>query len=106
MSSTITREQHIAVDVAQADAYASAEVTSIRERLVVAPCAGRFRSLPPETFTSRGEWVEPGDVLAEIHSGESMMQVRSNFRGWAMGMLVLDGQPVRQGEALFWIWGC
>jgi biotin carboxyl carrier protein len=105
MSSTIIREE-VAVDVAPPEVYASAEVTTMRERIVVSPGVGRFRSLPPESFASEGEWVEPGDVLGEIRDGESTIEVRSTFRGWMMGMLALDGQPVRQGEALFWIWSC
>ena len=81
------------------------ETTSIQERVVVAPCGGRFHSLPAEVFTSEGEWVEPGAMLAEVVSGGKKMPVRSPFRGWVMGMLALDGQPVRPGEALFWIRG-
>ena len=76
----------------------------IRERVVVAECSGRFWPLPPEVFTTEGEWVEPGAPLAEIHSGEDRTTVRSAFRGWVMGMLALPGQPVNQGDALFWIW--
>jgi multidrug resistance efflux pump len=34
------------------------------------------------------------------------VQVRSPWRGWVMGMLALDNQPVKRGEALFWIRGC
>jgi len=86
------------------DTFAAPEVTSISERLVVAPCAGRFVPLPPEVFTTEGEWVEPGQVLAEVQQGTETTPVRSPFRGWMMGTLALAGQPVRGGEALFWIW--
>jgi biotin carboxyl carrier protein len=89
---------------ATAEAFATPEVTTISERVIVAPSGGRFSPLPPEVFTSEGEWVEPGQVLAEIENGSSKSPVRSPFRGWMMGMLALDGQPVRSGEALFWIW--
>lgn len=74
-----------------------------RERLVVAPETGRFHPLPAETFTSEGEWVEPGQALAEVLVGERTVPVVSAFRGWVMGMLGLPGQPVRKGDALFWI---
>lgn len=74
-----------------------------RERLIVAPASGRFHPLPAETFTSEGEWVEPGQVLAEVKAGGRALPVVSAFRGWVMGMLGLPGQPVHQGEALFWI---
>ena len=86
------------------EAFAAPEVTTISERVVVAPCAGRFVPLPPEIFTSEGEWVEPGQTLAEIQQGSDKTPVRSTFRGWMMGTLALAGQPVREGEALFWIW--
>jgi biotin carboxyl carrier protein len=85
---------------------ASAEMTVIPERVVVAPCAGRFVPLPPEVFTSEGEWVEPGQAVGEVHNGGGRMQVRSPFRGWVMGMIALPGQPVRAGEALFWVRSC
>jgi biotin carboxyl carrier protein len=81
-----------------------ADAANIRERVVVSPCSGRFHPLPPESFTTEGEWVEPGQVLAEVHNGESVVEVRSAFRGWVMGMLALDGQPVKDGDALLWIW--
>ncbi len=81
------------------------ETTTIRERLIVSPSSGRFIALPPEDFASEGEWVEPNAVLGEISSHGRKIPVRSPFRGWVMGMLALDNQPVKEGEALFWIWG-
>jgi biotin carboxyl carrier protein len=84
---------------------ATTEPPPMNERLVVAPCSGRFMPLPPEVFSTEGEWVEPGTVLAQIHSGTQQTGVHSVFRGWVMGMLVVPGQPVRRGDALFWIRG-
>jgi len=78
----------------------------IRERVVVSPCAGIFCPLPPEVFTTEGEWVEPGVVLAEIERAGERVPVESQFRGWVVGMLELPGQAVVPGEALFWIWSC
>ena len=86
------------------DLVLTAESVDIKERVVVAPCSGRFRSLPPEVFTTEGEWVEPGTALAEIKVNDKVVPVTSAFRGWVMGMLALEGQPVHEGEALFWIW--
>jgi len=74
--------------------------------LIVAPCAGRFAPLPAETFTSEGEWVEPGQAVATIRCNGGEVAVISSFRGWMMGMLALEGEPVHQGEALFWLWSC
>jgi biotin carboxyl carrier protein len=89
---------------APTEAFVGAEETPISERVVVAPCAGKFVPLPPDVFTVEGEWVEPGQVLGRIAQGEETTDVRSPFRGWMMGMLAMSGQPVRSGEALFWIW--
>jgi biotin carboxyl carrier protein len=82
---------------------AAPENVAIGERLVVAPCAGRFEPLPPETFTCEGEWVEPGQALAHVLTNAAPQPVLSGFRGWVMGMLAIPGQPVAAGDALFWI---
>lgn len=71
--------------------------------LVISPCTGRFLPLPPEVFTSEGEWVEVGTALAEIQEGDVRAQVVSGFCGWVMKMLAMPGQPVKEGDALFWI---
>ena len=79
------------------------DIPELRERLVISPCSGRFHPLPPETFTTEGEWVTPGQVLARVHDGSRVHPVESFCEGWLMGMLALPGQPVGRGEALFWI---
>lgn len=75
----------------------------MQERLIVAPETGRFVPLPPEVFTTEGEWVEPGSVLALVRNGVQEYEVSSGWRGWVMGMLAIPGQPVRRGEGLFWV---
>lgn len=87
----------------QPDAWGAPERVGIRERLVVAPCTGRFVPLPPETFTCEGEWIEPGQPLAHVVNGAAPEEVVAEFRGWVMGMLAVPGQPVARGDALFWI---
>lgn len=81
----------------------ASEVTSIPERVVVAPGSGRFHPLPPEVFTSEGEWVRTGQSLAEIRCGSRTIPVESPFEGWVMGMLAIPGQPVAERDPLFWI---
>ena len=81
----------------------SPEVTSISERVVIAPSSGKFHPLPPEIFTTEGEWVRVGQSLAEIKLGDGRIPVESAFEGWVMGMLAVPGQPVAQGDPLFWI---
>ena len=81
--------------------FGEAETTSIQERLVVAPRAGRFVPLPPENLTAR-EWVARGQAVGQIQSNGTITDVRSPFQGWVMGRLALPGQPVREGDARFW----
>lgn len=89
-------------DVALAfDARSLGDVVTIDERLVLSPRKGTFVPIPPEVFTSEGEWVEEGQKLAEIRSGNDIVPVLSAFNGWVMGMLAIPGQPVGDGEALF-----
>ena len=82
------------------------EFSIVPERLVVAPCSGRFTPLPTEIYTTDGEWVEPGQQIGRVDAGRETVEVRSPFRGWMMGMLALPGQRVREGEALFWVRSC
>jgi len=91
-------------DVSDLEDTAVSNVVILRERVVVAPAPGRFHPLPPETFTTEGEWVERDQVLARVQNGDEAVDVRSRFRGWVMGMLAIPGQPVREGQALFWLW--
>ncbi|HEX2049164.1 MAG TPA: biotin/lipoyl-containing protein [Actinomycetota bacterium] len=86
------------------DVVLTVEPAPTTEKVVVSPCAGRFVPRPPESFTAEGEWVEAGTVLAEVSCAGESVPVTSPFSGWVMGMLVLDGQPVHPGQALFWIW--
>lgn len=79
------------------------EFVSISEKVVISPADGRFEPLPPEIFTSEGEWVEVGQRLALIRTLDTSIEVVSCFRGWLMGMLCVPGQPVKAREGLFWI---
>lgn len=81
----------------------ASEITSIRERVVISPATGTFHPRPPDVFTTEGEWVDEGQVVAEIRNGDEVWPVTCAFRGWLMGMLAIPGQPVRSGDRLFWI---
>jgi biotin carboxyl carrier protein len=81
------------------------EVTHIDEKVIVSPCAGRLFTLTPQVLTTEGEWVEAGQPVGEVQVNEETVAVRSPHRGWMMGMLAVVGQPVRSGEALFWVRG-
>lgn len=88
---------------ARHDVRGAAEITSIRERLVIAPCSGRFHPLPPDIFTTEGEWAREGQHLAEIRTDEGPVPVVSFSAGWVMGLLCVPGQPVAAGDPLLWI---
>ncbi len=93
------------ITIRDEEVFVATEAAPISERLVIAPTAGRFIPLPPETVTSEGEWVESGQVLAHVYSnGAVAAEVVSPFSGWLMNMLALPGQPVHQSDALFSIW--
>jgi biotin carboxyl carrier protein len=87
------------------DDFHAPEPTPMCERVLISPATGKFVPLPPETFTTEGEWVEPGVQLAEIRAGSSVYPVTCNCSGWLMGMLAVPGQPVHQGAPLFWVRG-
>jgi biotin carboxyl carrier protein len=87
------------------NSFAGTETEAISERLVVAPASGRFHALSSEHLAVSGEWVEPGTVLGMVESHGHRVPVCSPFRGWVKGMLALQSQPVKQGDALFWIRG-
>jgi biotin carboxyl carrier protein len=91
------------IESALGSIFGVSEVTNIRERVVVSPAKGRFHPHPPEIFTTEGEWVEKGQVLARISNGAESIPVVCAFTGWMMGMLALAGQPVAAGDQLFWI---
>lgn len=96
----------MAPETATLEEFAPApEVTHIDEKVIVSPCAGRFYPLPPEVFTTEGEWVDAGQAVGEVQVNDERRPVTSPHRGWMMGMLAVSGQPVRSGEALFWVRG-
>jgi biotin carboxyl carrier protein len=74
------------------------------ERLIIAPCKGKFRLSPPQHFTTEGEYVVEGQVVGHITALDGHpVPVESQFAGWVMGFLVRDGYPVNQGEPVAWL---
>ncbi len=74
--------------------------------LVKAPIVGTFYESPsPEAppFVRIGEHVEPGKVLCIIESMKLMNEIEAETAGVVESKLVLNGQPVEYGEALFGI---
>jgi acetyl-CoA carboxylase biotin carboxyl carrier protein len=72
--------------------------------LVKAPIVGTFYECPsPDAppFVRIGERVQPGKVLCIIESMKLMNEIEAETGGIVESKLVLNGQPVEYGEALF-----
>jgi acetyl-CoA carboxylase biotin carboxyl carrier protein len=72
--------------------------------LVRSPIVGTFYEAPaPDAapFIRTGERVQPGKVLCIIESMKLMNEIESEVSGIVESKLVMNGQPVEYGEALF-----
>jgi len=72
--------------------------------LVKSPIVGTFYEAPsPEAppFVRVGERVQPGKVLCIIESMKLMNEIEAETSGIIESKLVMNGQPVEYGEALF-----
>jgi len=72
--------------------------------LVKSPIVGTFYESPaPDAaaFVRTGERVQPGKVLCIIESMKLMNEIESEVSGIIESKLVMNGQPVEYGEALF-----
>ena len=75
----------------------------VPERVIVAPVAGVFRPLPPEQLTAEGDVVHEGQPVGVLEGLGTRTEVLSPFRGHLMGMLVHQGERVREGEPVAWL---
>jgi acetyl-CoA carboxylase biotin carboxyl carrier protein len=72
--------------------------------LVKSPIVGTFYEGPSPgapAFVSVGDRVQPGKVLCIIESMKLMNEIEAETAGIIESKLVLNGQPVEYGEALF-----
>jgi len=72
--------------------------------LVKSPIVGTFYESPaPDaaSFVRTGERVQPGKVLCIIESMKLMNEIEAEVTGIVESKLVMNGQPVEYGEALF-----
>ena len=72
--------------------------------LVKSPIVGTFYESPSpgsSAFVSVGDRVQPGKVLCIIESMKLMNEIEAECSGVIERKLVLNGQPVEYGEALF-----
>jgi acetyl-CoA carboxylase biotin carboxyl carrier protein len=72
--------------------------------LVKSPIVGTFYECPSPgapPFVRAGERIQPGKVLCIIESMKLMNEIEAEIGGIVESKLVLNGQPVEYGEALF-----
>lgn len=72
--------------------------------LVKSPIVGTFYECPSPgaaAFVRVGERVQPGKVLCIIESMKLMNEIEAETSGIIESRLVMNGQPVEYGEALF-----
>ena len=72
--------------------------------LVKSPIVGTFYEGPAPNappFVRVGERVQPGKVLCIIESMKLMNEIEAETSGMVESKLVMNGQPVEYGEALF-----
>jgi hypothetical protein len=90
-----------------ADAVAEAghgETLVMDERLVLSPCAGRFRPQDEVDYSDDGEFVLKGQVVGNvISSSGEVVPVHTPFTGWMMGFMLPSGSPVESAEPVVWL---
>jgi acetyl-CoA carboxylase biotin carboxyl carrier protein len=72
--------------------------------LVKSPIVGTFYECPSPgapPFVRIGERIQPGKVLCIIESMKLMNEIEAECAGTVESKLVMNGQPVEYGEALF-----
>jgi acetyl-CoA carboxylase biotin carboxyl carrier protein len=72
--------------------------------LVKSPIVGTFYECPSPgapPFVRAGDRIQPGKVLCIIESMKLMNEIEAEIGGIVESKLVLNGQPVEYGEALF-----
>ena len=75
----------------------------VPERLIVAPAAGVFQRLSPESLTADGTLVISGQSIGLIEGPGTSAAVESPFAGYLMGMLAESGQRLRAGQPVAWL---
>jgi biotin carboxyl carrier protein len=70
------------------------------DRIVVSQTYGRVRLTVPDRYTSDGEVVREGDVVARVFADGQEIDVCAPCDAWVMGYLVIDGERVEPGVAI------
>ena len=75
-------------------------LTDLPDRFVVSPGHGRVALAPPADFTSEGEVVRAGSVLAQLRSDGASLPVCAPCDAWVIDYLVRDGERVEPGTPI------
>ena len=77
----------------------------LSERLVLSPATGVFAPAPAgDAAGTEGEVVGVGDLIGNVTSGPAgVVEVRSAFTGWLMGIMVMPGERVTTGQPVAWL---
>lgn len=89
---------------AEAPKEVESKAADSNQALVKSPIVGTFYDSPsPDSppFVRVGERVQPGKVLCIIESMKLMNEIEAETSGIIESKLVMNGQPVEYGEALF-----
>jgi len=72
-------------------------LAELPDRIVVSPAHGRVHLANPRSFTTEGEFVRTGAILARLQSDGRDVNVCAPCDAWVVDYLVRDGQRVRPG---------
>jgi biotin carboxyl carrier protein len=70
------------------------------DRIVVSPQHGRVTVCLPRTFTSEGEVVRAGDLIAVVECNPRPVEVRAPCDAWVLSFLARDGERVEPGAPI------
>ena len=79
------------------------EHLAVVERLIVAPAPGLFRPLPASAAVPDGGIVRAGEPVGLVEGHGTSARVCSAFTGSLMGMLVVEGERLKVGQAVAWL---
>jgi biotin carboxyl carrier protein len=72
----------------------------VPERMIIAPSVGVFRSLDD---VAAGAHVDEGGLVGHLDGPGTSTPVHSPFRGELVGMLVHEGERLREGQPVAWL---
>jgi acetyl-CoA carboxylase biotin carboxyl carrier protein len=90
-----------AAPVPSAPAGAPANVTGVKSPMMGVFYRASSPSSPP--FAKEGDVVKPGDVMCLIEAMKVFNDVKAEFGGKVVKVLLDNGKPVKVGQDIFWM---